>query len=168
MPKKGTVALELLNWKANGYPSGFLYSCNKTAWYTWREAEQTFQILRFHQRRQAQSDPAAELRNPRSAFVRDAYSVHEMAEYKAELERRRIADIKVHERMTKLLQVGDLLPHKLIKQDSRAYHDAFVLSQPVDPTTGKVPMPSRAMSATWAMKAILAIPKSAQLCVSWS
>ena len=160
-PKKGTVASELLNWKAHGYPAGLLYSCNKTAWFKWREAELLFRLLRFHQKRRALVDPKVEARTPRSAFARDAYSVHEMEQFKAELTALRIANIKIHERMTKLLQVGDVSggPHRIIKCGVRAAHDAFVLSQPVDPKTGKSKMPVRAQSATWAVDATLAIPK---------
>jgi len=156
-PKKGTVARELLHWRANGYPQGLLYSCNKTAWFTAREAELLFRLLRFHFKTLDQQE--ATRLSPRGAFVRDAFSVHKMEIFASELARMDCAEIEIDERMTKKLQVGDLLPHKLIKIGCRAKHDAYVLTQTRDPVTGKVKPPPRSLSAKWAMESILAIPK---------
>ena len=70
-PKKSTVAHELLNRRAHGYPEGLVYDC-KTAWFTWRTAESLFRILRIHHRRLAAENPASSAYRPRSAHALDA------------------------------------------------------------------------------------------------
>ena len=156
-PKKTTVAYELLNWRAFGYPTGMLLSCNKTAWYTFAEATLTFRILRLHQQRLAQQRPGALALRPRSAYACDAFSVHEMPAFEQGLNDFHCAKIPIAKRMTKLCQVGDVLPHKLVKINQRSEQDAWTLCQPHD-AEGRVKPPSRVLSANWAMKAMRAVP----------
>lgn len=70
-----------------------------------------------------------------------------------------INKVEVDENMTKLLQVGDYHqgPHKLMKAGLRMRTDAWIVSHMG--TSEKLPSPSRAQSATWAMESILAIPR---------
>lgn len=85
-PKKGSVARELDNWRAHGYPRGFLYSCNKTAWFTFREAMLLFKILRFKLQGLAREEARAANWRPRTVTVCDAFSVHRMEPFNKELQ----------------------------------------------------------------------------------
>ena len=46
LPKAGTIARELQEWKRHGYPAAVALSCNKTAWYTEEHISQTARAVR--------------------------------------------------------------------------------------------------------------------------
>ena len=74
-----TIAHMLRNWQTNGFPAGMVYSCNKTAWYTPREAQLTVSALR---RIHGQGRPDL----PTTLTIADDFSVHKMASFREALE----------------------------------------------------------------------------------
>ena len=120
-----------MDWRVHGYPSGIYYSCNnKTAWMTFRIFQQdTLCLLRWHQRTLQRANPTSAARRPRTVPVWDSFSVHTMEATDQELRAIHCKQVVVDKRMTKANQVGDWLPHKLVKGGQRQFYDCWVLSQ---------------------------------------
>ena len=70
-----------------------------------------------------------------------------MEEADAEVAAMHGKSVVVDKRMTKINQVGDWLPHKLLQTSRRASYDAWILTQPLS-SDGKLPSPSRAQPST--------------------
>ena len=127
------------------------YSCNTTAYFKPAEADLTIKALR-RMLREGQGDL------PPSLTVVDDYTVHKLDSFKAGLESINSTRVLVKPGLTSLQNPGDRLINKIIKAKTKSKYIAWSMRQTAD-EHGKLPLPSRAQSATWAAEACEQIPR---------
>jgi hypothetical protein len=127
------------------------YSCNLTAYFKPAEADLTIKALR-RMLRAGQGDL------PPSLTVVDDYTVHKLDSFKAGLESINSTRVLVKPGLTSLQNPGDRLINKIIKAKTKSKYIAWSMRQTAD-EHGKLPLPSRAQSATWAAEACEQIPR---------
>ena len=135
-----TIAKELENWKSNGFPAGYAYTCNMTAYFKQYEAEVALSGIRRSLR-----DDCTALELPPSLLIVDDYSVHKTESFVEGVRKLNMEQETVVGGMSCLCNPGDVIINKIQQAKSKNKYVAWVMQQPLR-EDGTPPLPTRAQA----------------------